>query len=232
MVARRLLARRIVPSWKRRKQRAAPPPHKVDSLPACEFRSLAASVGRRLQREHPMQARAIMSEADVDGDGVVSSRELAQWWKRRAPTLLAYSAAAADAPATTKQLLRLGLVAAVPCFTFGFLDNAIMLVAGEAIENSIGVKLGLSGMACAAAGNVIADTTGQVSGGTVDRLLRPILPAPGLSAKQQASRKATTVFALGGALGIATGCVCGSFPLLWYEEPEDGCCEDRGAQTA
>ena len=144
------------------------------------------------------------------------------WWKRRAPTLLAVSAARSDSPASRSQLLKLGLVAAVPCFTFGFLDNSIMLLAGEAIENSLGIKFGISAMACAAMGNIIADTTGQVSGGTVDRLLRPVLPAPNLSAAQRASRAAGLTHAVGGALGIFVGCVFGCFPLLFYEEQDRG----------
>ena len=123
----------------------------VDSLGASEFSGLAASVGRRLQKEHPIQAQAIAKEADLDMNGVVTREELAAWWKRRAPTLLAVSAAAATGPPSRTQLFRLGVVAAVPCFTFGFLDNAIMLVAGEAIEVSLGVKFGLSSMARRAA---------------------------------------------------------------------------------
>ena len=71
-------------------------------------------------------------------------------------------------------------------------------------------------------GNVVADTTGQVSGGTVDRMLRPVLPAPRLSEAQRASRAASLTHAVGGAVGIFVGCVLGSFPLLFYEEPDAG----------
>lgn len=199
----------------------AKPGHKPDSyvqeLESAEFQRLVESVGRRLQKEHPIKATTIAREADTDGDGVVSSEELAAWWKRRATSLLAVSAATAAGPPTRSQLARLGLVAAVPCFTFGFLDNVIMLVAGEAIESTLGVKFGLSAMACAAMGNIIADTTGQVSGGTVENILRPYLPAPNLSSAQRASRNAGLSVAVGGALGIFLGCSAGSFPLLFYE---------------
>ena len=94
-----------------------------------------------------------------------------------------------------------------------------MLVAGEQIEAHLGMSLGLSAMACAAMGNIVADTTGQVSGGTVERLLRPVLPCANLSAAQRATASATRVHALGGALGIIVGCVFGMFPLLFYEDP-------------
>ena len=205
--------------------------HQIETLPEAEFKKLAAAVGRRLEKETNLSGRTIAAEADLNHDGVVTEAELSAWWRRRAPTLLAVSASRATEPPTRSQLMKLGLVAAVPCFTFGFLDNAIMLVAGEQIEAHLGMSLGLSAMACAAMGNIVADTTGQVSGGTVDRVLRPILPSPNLSQAQQASRRATTVFAVGGALGIATGCVFGSFPLLWYEEPEDVCCAEGATQT-
>jgi hypothetical protein len=198
----------------------------VNALEEAEFQGLVESVGRRLKKTHPIKASTIATEADADGDGVVTQAELAAWWKRRATSLLAVSAATAAGPPTRKQLLRLGLVAAVPCFTFGFLDNAIMLVAGEAIEGTLGVKFGLSAMACAAMGNIIADTTGQVSGGTVDNVLRPYLPAPNLSASQRLSRDAGITHAVGGALGIFLGCCVGSFPLLFYQERPKDCCDD------
>ena len=44
-------------------------------------------------------------------------------------------------PPSGAQLGKLGLLSALPCFVFGFLDNSIMLVAGDAIESSLGAKL-------------------------------------------------------------------------------------------
>ena len=193
--------------------------HQIETLPEAEFKKLAAAVGRRLEKETNLSGRTIAAEADLNHDGVVTEAELSAWWRRRAPTLLAVSASRATEPPTRSQLMKLGLVAAVPCFTFGFLDNAIMLVAGEQIEAHLGMSLGLSAMACAAMGNIVADTTGQVSGGTVERLLRPVLPCANLSAAQRATASATRVHALGGALGIIVGCVFGMFPLLFYEDP-------------
>jgi hypothetical protein len=194
-------------------------PHEVEAMPEAEFKKLAAAVGRRLEKETNLSGNAIAAEADLNHDGVVTEAELSAWWRRRAPTLLAVSASRATEPPSRSQLMKLGLVAAVPCFTFGFLDNAIMLVAGEQIEANLGMSLGLSAMACAAMGNIVADTTGQVSGGTVERLLRPVLPCANLSAAQRATASATRVHALGGALGIIVGCVFGMFPLLFYEDP-------------
>ena len=41
----------------------------------------------------------------------------------------------------------------------GFLDNSIMLLAGDAIESHFGAKLGISALACAALGNTQRPTT-------------------------------------------------------------------------
>ena len=133
--------------------------HQIATLPEAEFKKLAAAVGRRLEKETNMSGRAIAAEADLNHDGVVTEAELSAWWRRRAPTLLAVSASRATEPPTRSQLMKLGLVAAVPCFTFGFLDNAIMLVAGEQIEAHLGMSLGLSAMACAAMGNIVAENS-------------------------------------------------------------------------
>ena len=130
--------------------------NQIATLPEAEFKKLAAAVGRRLEKETNMSGQAIAAEADLNHDGVVTEAELSAWWRRRAPTLLAVSASRATEPPTRSQLMKLGLVAAVPCFTFGFLDNAIMLVAGEQIEAHLGMSWRLSAMACAAMGNIVA----------------------------------------------------------------------------
>ena len=174
----------------RRTDQKPPLVHQIATLPEAEFKKLAAAVGRRLEKETNMSGQAIAAEADLNHDGVVTEAELSAWWRRRAPTLLAVSASRATEPPTKSQLMKLGLVAAVPCFTFGFLDNAIMLVAGEQIEAHLGMSLGLSAMACAAMGNIVADTTGQVSGGTVERLLRPVLPCARTCRPRSARRRA------------------------------------------
>ncbi|EOD42139.1 hypothetical protein EMIHUDRAFT_45750, partial [Emiliania huxleyi CCMP1516] len=107
------------------------------------------------------------------------------------------------------------LLSALPCFVFGFLDNSIMLVAGDAIESSLGAKLGLSGLACAALGNVVADTTGSSAPPPAARL-PACLPPTCLPAQQQ-MRAARLTTASAGAVGIIIGCLVGCFPLLFIE---------------
>ena len=48
----------------------------------------------------------------------------------------------------------------LPFVGFGFLDNFVMIIAGEYIELSLGMKLGISTMAAAALGNTISDLVG------------------------------------------------------------------------
>jgi len=89
---------------------------------------------------------------------------------------------------------------------------------------------------CAALGNVVADSLGQLSGGTVrapglysggcsviltlqppqvDGVLRPHLPNPRLSPAQQASRTVRATQTAAATLGIVVGCLCGCTPLLF-----------------
>lgn len=49
--------------------------------------------------------------------------------------------------------------------SFGFIDNLVMLTAGEVIDNTIGVRLGLHTMTAAALGQVVSDVCGVFSGG-------------------------------------------------------------------
>jgi len=228
----------------------------VKALPAASFKLLSESIGRRLEAESPIDARSLAMEADSDRDGSIDAEEFALWWRRRGPTLLTQMSGHGSGPPSWAQLGKLGLLSALPCFVFGFLDNSIMLVAGDAIESSLGAKLGLSGLACAALGNVVADTTGslllpaclpacllpacvralrphervhattsarprssigQLSGSTVDTVLRPVLPNPRLSPAQQQMRAARLTTAGAGAVGIIIGCLVGCFPLLFIE---------------
>lgn len=48
----------------------------------------------------------------------------------------------------------------IPFIGFGILDNGIMIVAGEYIDSTLGVMLGISTMAAAGFGNIISDIAG------------------------------------------------------------------------
>ncbi len=63
-------------------------------------------------------------------------------------------------PPTTSDLYRVGIQQGLPFVGFGFLDNFIMIVAGESIETFLGASLVISTMAAAALGNTLSDVFG------------------------------------------------------------------------
>ena len=72
-------------------------------------------------------------------------------------------------PEPTKQELRIvALHQAIPFVGFGFMDNSILLLSGEAIDMYLGVKLGISTMCAAALGNIISDLAGVALGTVIE----------------------------------------------------------------
>ena len=117
---------------------------------------------------------------------------------------------------TTRQLLHLALHQSLPFVGFGFLDNLIMILAGEYIDHHIGVALGISTMAAAALGNAISDAFGIGSAFYVESLAeRAGVTPPPLTQEQldMGASKAASNF--GKAGGVVVGCVIGMFPLLF-----------------
>lgn len=71
---------------------------------------------------------------------------------------------------------------AIPFIGFGFLDNFIMILAGEYIEHTIGLTFNFSVMACAALGNTISDVCGIGLAGYVEIMcVKMGLPVPTLT---------------------------------------------------
>ncbi len=64
------------------------------------------------------------------------------------------------APPSTAALRMVFLASALPFVGFGFLDNFIMLAAGEEIDAVFGARLGLTTLASAGLGNLVADVCG------------------------------------------------------------------------
>ena len=77
-------------------------------------------------------------------------------------TVLAGTAATTGGPLrpTNNHLYRLAIQQGLPFVGFGFLDNFIMIVAGESIETFLGASLVISTMAAAALGNTLSDVFG------------------------------------------------------------------------
>eukprot|EP00440_Ansanella_granifera_P026284 gb/GFBE01028547.1/.p1 GENE.gb/GFBE01028547.1/~~gb/GFBE01028547.1/.p1 ORF type:complete len:478 (+),score=76.33 gb/GFBE01028547.1/:1-1434(+) len=116
--------------------------------------------------------------------------------------------------ATRGQLVRLGLVSAIPFVGFGFMDNVIMIVAGDAIDASIGVKLGVSTMAAAGLGNTLSDCVGLFTGDYIEGLCKKAgIREPKLTEQQLESREVKWTKSGSSLFGLAFGCLLGMFPL-------------------
>lgn len=100
---------------------------------------------------------------------------------------------------------------------FGFCDNAVMLLAGDAIDSMIGLHLGITTLASAGLGNIAADVVGVSVTHQIKEKSRKILWAqpPRLSTIQQAMRSVRAAKMGGAAAGVTVGCILGMFPLFF-----------------
>lgn len=146
-------------------------------------------------------------------------------------------------PEPTKQQLRIvALHQAIPFVGFGFMDNSILLLSGEAIDMYLGVKLGISTMCAAALGNIISDLAGVALGTMIEdavvkwskkieqitngRIRLP--PMPKLTYEQRNLRSVRFSTQMGCAIGLTIGCVLGMFPLLFFPDVHHNNANDDG----
>lgn len=121
-----------------------------------------------------------------------------------------------NAPPTSTQLRALAAHSAMPFIGFGFLDNLIMILAGDYIDTTIGITLGISTMAAAGMGNTLSDIAGIGSAFYVEGVASKIgVQAPSLTPAQIAMSRSRWCTNLGRALGVTIGCLLGMFPLLF-----------------
>ena len=107
---------------------------------------------------------------------------------------------------------------AVPFVAFGFVDNTVLIHAGDAIDASVGVTFGLSSLAAAAMGQIASDTSGVLFGSTIENAaLRLGFAAPRLTPAQQMLRVTQLAGAAGKVLGVITGCSLGLVNLLFVD---------------
>ena len=149
--------------------------------------------------------------ADANHDGMLTQREFRHWLGKVVgeDDLGDYSG-----KVTTGLLLHVALVQSVPLVGFGFLDNCIMIVAGDAIDSGVGKALRISTMGAAGLGNLISDVAGLGLEDYVRLISDKIMVTPQLSREQKASPRVLTAQALGGIAGISVGCLLGMAPLL------------------
>jgi len=98
---------------------------------------------------------------------------------------------------------------------FGFMDNIIMIQAGDFIDSTLGVTFGFSTLTAAAFGNICSDTSGCLFGGIVESASEKLrLPGPKFTAAQ-ASMRIVRVWGTGGAVvGVICGCLLGMTQLF------------------
>jgi GAF domain-containing protein len=108
---------------------------------------------------------------------------------------------------------------AIPFVGFGFMDNAILIIAGDAIDTSLGVALGISTLCAAAIGNIISDVAGIMMGTVIEDFCANVLklPVPDLTTAQRQLRSVRFASQMGMGVGIVVGCIFGMFPLLFLD---------------
>ncbi|XP_076041569.1 transmembrane protein 65 isoform X2 [Oratosquilla oratoria] len=117
---------------------------------------------------------------------------------------------------TGAELWQLGVFNSFPFIGFGFLDNFIMIMAGDYIDLTIGATLGISTLAAAALGNTISDLAGIGSAWYVENIAAKIgVKPPNLSKEQMQLSSSTWSANIGRGIGVVLGCIFGMFPLLF-----------------
>mmetsp|Transcript_16546 Transcript_16546/g.38026 ORF Transcript_16546/g.38026 Transcript_16546/m.38026 type:complete len:612 (-) Transcript_16546:78-1913(-) len=107
----------------------------------------------------------------------------------------------------------------LPFIGFGFMDNFILIIAGDMIDTSLGVTLGISTMCAAAIGNIISDLAGIGCAAYIEDFCATTLkmPIPTLSAAQRQLRSVRFASQGGMAIGMTIGCILGMIPLMFID---------------
>lgn len=117
---------------------------------------------------------------------------------------------------TNAQLYHLAFHNSLPFIGFGFLDNFIMIVAGDLIDHHIGVTFSISTMAAAALGNTISDVFGVGSAWYVEAMAAKLGASPPVLTQEQTDLSVARIAAnVGRAVGVALGCIIGMLPLMF-----------------
>jgi len=131
-----------------------------------------AGTARKVTRADTVKLTAAVAAADADGDGMVTRHEFSAWMAKQAAATATSGAAAVAGAVAKPTRAQLGLLgvnimsqptshppfaryygsipdrlrvqSAVPMIGFGFMDNFIMILAGDAIDASIGARFGKS----------------------------------------------------------------------------------------
>lgn len=117
---------------------------------------------------------------------------------------------------TLRTLIFVAMEAGLPFVGFGFLDNAAMILAGDAIDNTLGFYLNCSVLASAAMGNVCSGLLGMQVHGLIEKGMRRVFTfAPELSMEMMRHPRVFLAGHIGGTVGILIGLLLGMLPLLF-----------------
>jgi Ca2+-binding EF-hand superfamily protein len=189
-------------------------PELVDTLvehlsPEIRQRLMMAAV----RADHSGVAAAAFTEADLNKDGKLTPEEFQQWMAATA------SATPKAVSVSRLQIKQMAMYTAVPMVGFGFMDNMIMIIAGDVIENSIGLTFGLTTLCAAGFGNLISDVAGLGLGGYIEASSAKLgITKPMLSRAQEDTKVMGRTRAAANLIGISIGCLIGMFPLLFIDE--------------
>eukprot|EP00565_Helicotheca_tamesis_P002370 CAMPEP_0185740836 /NCGR_PEP_ID=MMETSP1171-20130828/38637_1 /TAXON_ID=374046 /ORGANISM="Helicotheca tamensis, Strain CCMP826" /LENGTH=275 /DNA_ID=CAMNT_0028412765 /DNA_START=285 /DNA_END=1112 /DNA_ORIENTATION=+ len=101
---------------------------------------------------------------------------------------------------------------------FGFMDQTVLLQAGNAIDCTIGVTFGFSTLTAAAFGSIVSMGVGVLFGGAVERVFNACgLPNPGFSAAQRSLPIVRRVGLAGNFFGVIFGCSLGMINLYFID---------------
>jgi len=179
-----------------------------------------------------------MKKADANMDRDICPKDFDKWFEEalRRKTATADTAEASATPGSCsatsssfpdgkipfRALALVALEAGLPFVGFGFLDNATMILAGDAIDRSVGFYLNCSVMASAAMGNIVSGCMGMQVHGFVEKLIQKCnLPVPHLTDDERRSQPVFIAGHVGGTLGIALGLTIGLIPLYFIADEDE-----------
>jgi hypothetical protein len=167
-----------------------------------------------------LYADALFTAADTRGPfGSLDREELADALRRHEAATEAAAAGGrrSTSPLTPRTLAALAAAAGLPFIGFGFVDNFIMLAAGEEIEAHFGAALGLSTLAAAGLGNLVSDVCGLGLAESIETRARSTRwgAPPVLSAGDRRKWSVRAARVAGSVGGVSLGCLLGMVPLLW-----------------
>jgi GAF domain-containing protein len=175
---------------------------------------------RQSQQQQSPRQRITSSSANHCSIPILSRKTPQYRWTSSKPTSSSAVKEAVVAKEPPYRTLRwLAFTTGIPFVGFGFMDNAILIIAGDAIDTSLGVTLGISTMCAAAIGNIISDLAGIGAGAYIEdfcvRVLK--LPVPKLDSAQRQLRSVRMASQTGMAIGMTIGCVLGMIPLFFID---------------